>query len=229
MTVAELASSGPAPFGLDMNHDGQVYARNLPLFALAPVLAYFAWQRRLNVRAVAVVAGALTLAAVVMNAYPFEADGDTVILATLHLALALWLVVGVAYVGGDWRNGQRRMDFIRFTGEAFIYMVLIGLGGVVLLGILAGTFRAIHIDTNIVIAQWLAPCGGPAAPVVAAWLVEAKQSVIENMAPVLIRLFTPLFAGVLIAIFGRTADSYGFTANRTAALGQNVLLLVNLV
>jgi hypothetical protein len=31
------------------------------------------------------------------------------------------------------------------------------------------------------------------AVLVAAWLVEAKQSVIENMAPVLTRLFPPLF------------------------------------
>jgi hypothetical protein len=33
---------------------------------------------------------------------------------------------------------------------------------------------------------------------VASWLVEAKQSVIENIAPVLTRLFTPLFTLVLL-------------------------------
>src|SRR5256712_13336095 len=37
------------------------------------------------------------------------------------------------------------------------------------------------------------------AVMVGAWLVEAKQSVIENMAPVLTRLFTPLFTVVLVA------------------------------
>ena len=36
------------------------------------------------------------------------------------------------------------------------------------------------------------------AVIVASWLVEAKQSVIENMAPVLTRLFTPLFTVVLL-------------------------------
>jgi len=35
--------------------------------------------------------------------------------------------------------------------------------------------------------------------IVSSWLVEAKQSVIENMAPVLTRLFTPLFSAVLLA------------------------------
>ena len=37
-----------------------------------------------------------------------------------------------------------------------------------------------------------------ASTIVGAWLVESKQSVIENMAPVLTRLFTPLFAILLL-------------------------------
>jgi len=43
-----------------------------------------------------------------------------------------------------------------------------------------------------------APMRAMGAVIVGAWLVEAKQSVIENMAPVLARLFTPLFAAVLV-------------------------------
>jgi hypothetical protein len=133
--------------------------------------------------------------------------------------------------------------------------------------------------------------------VIGSWLVEAKQSVIENMAPVLTRLFTPLFAAVLVmflatllwtgrgvdiernvliafdlllvlvlglvlysisardphsppgafdtvqvvllisalladavalwAIAGRISE-FGFSPNRVAALGENVILLINL-
>ncbi len=92
------------------------------------------------------------------------------------------------------------MDFIRFTGEWFIYFVLIALGGGVLTGFTVGTFSAIGIDNETFISEWLIPCGAAAAVVVAAWLVEAKQSVIENMAPVLTRVFTPLFAVTLVAV-----------------------------
>jgi hypothetical protein len=42
------------------------------------------------------------------------------------------------------------------------------------------------------------PSGGAAAVIVAAWLVEAKKGVIENLAPVLTAIFTPLFAVMLI-------------------------------
>ena len=133
--------------------------------------------------------------------------------------------------------------------------------------------------------------------IVAAWLVEAKKSIVENLAPVLTAIFTPLFAvmlvasavGYLVAGIGRDFDrdlltvfdvlllvvlglvvygisarrpgagagamdvirlvavvaaivldvlvlvsmfarvgEFGFTPNRVAALGLNILLLVNL-
>ena len=41
------------------------------------------------------------------------------------------------------------------------------------------------------------PSGAAGAVIVAAWLVESKQRVVENMAPVLTMLFTPLFALML--------------------------------
>ena len=143
--------------------------------------------------------------------------------------------------------------------------------------------------------------GAAGAVVVAAWLVEAKKSIIENIAPVLTAIFTPLFAImllvsatvytvagigrefdrnlltvfdvlllvvlglvvygisardarddtrgaramqiirlvavvaaivldalVLVSMFARVGE-LGFTANRVAALGLNLILLVNLV
>ena len=83
------------------------------------------------------------------------------------------------------------MDFIRFSGELFIYYVLIGLGGGVLMAFTAQIFNAAGTDIEPFFETWLLPCGVVGAVLIAAWLVEAKQSVIENMAPVLARLFTP--------------------------------------
>src|SRR5918992_134628 len=47
--------------------------------------------------------------------------------------------------------------------------------------------------------EWVLPSGAAGAVIVAAWLVEWKQRVVENMAPVLTMLFTPLFAVMLAA------------------------------
>ena len=141
------------------------------------------------------------------------------------------------------------------------------------------------------------PAAPLAAVIIGSWLVEAKQSVIENMAPVLTKVFTPLFTLLLLVFLGTMiwtgnpidvqrevliafdlllvvvvglvlysvsardpqsppdffdrlqfvlivcallADAlalaaiatriseFGFTPNRTAALGENIILLVNL-
>jgi hypothetical protein len=63
--------------------------------------------------------------------------------------------------------------------------------------------------------------------VVAAWLVEAKQSVIENMAPVLTRLFTPLFAAVLVTFLGALLwTGGGLEIERNTLIQFNLLLVV---
>ena len=117
-------------------------------------------------------------------------------LVALHLPVVLWFAVAYPYMGGTIRSHQRRMDFVRFTGEWFIYYVLIALGGGVLMALTGGILQPTGVDVDRV-AEWVLPSGAAGAVVVAAWLVESKQQVVENMAPVLTMLFTPLFAVML--------------------------------
>jgi hypothetical protein len=218
------------------------------------------------------------------------------LLVAAHLPVALWFVVAYPYMNGVVRSPERRMDFVRFTGEWFIYYVLIALGGGVLLALTAFILDPTGVDSERVV-DWVLPPGAAGAVIVAAWLVESKQRVVENMAPVLTMLFTPLFAvmlagaavvyavsgfgsgfdrellGVfdallvvvlglvlygisardpstspgwmdriqLVAVLGALVldvmvlgamiariSELGFTPNRTAALGLNLVLLVNL-
>ncbi|TDB79262.1 permease prefix domain 1-containing protein [Micromonospora sp. KC721] len=225
--IAALAIKVPGLFGLDMDHDGSFYARNISLFALPALAAYFAWQRRVGVRVIGVLAALFVLGAVAVNAYPLADDSQSIVLTAIHLPIALWLVVGVAYAGGDWRSDRRRMDFIRFTGEWLIYFALLALGGGVLTAFTMGTFQAIGLDAEVFVSQWLLPCGAMAAVVVAAWLVEAKQSVIENMAPVLTRVFTPLFAATLLAfLVAFIWTSNGIDVERDVLILFDLLLVI---
>ncbi len=295
--VAALAVKAPELFGLRLDEDAGFYARNLSLFVLPLLTGYFAWKRGSDPVTRGWMAAAFVAAAVFANVYPFSPAGYTEILTAMHLPIALWLVVGIAYAGGRWSEVGGRMDFVRFSGELFIYYVLIALGGAVLTVFMVAMFESIGIDTEPFFARWMLPCGALGGVVIASWLVEAKQSVIENMAPVLTRLFTPLFAIVLLAFLatmtwmGRGPDfhrdliiafdlllavvlglllysisardprspadafdvlqvvlvisallvdavalwaiaaritEFGLTPNRVAALGENIILLVNL-
>ena len=200
--AAAVAIKVPALFGMQLDQDVGFYVRNLSFFVLPLLTGYFAWKRRLDTGTLRWLAVAFVAAGVVANVYPFAPSGYTEPLTALHLPIALWLVVGIAYAGGRWSQVGGRMDFIRFSGELFIYYVLIALGGGVLTAFMVMIFQSIRIDVEPFFQSWLLPCGAAGAVVVASWLVEAKQSVIENMAPVLTRLFTPLFAAVLVTFLG---------------------------
>ena len=225
--AAAVAIKVPALFGIRMDQNEGLYARNASLFVLPLLTAYFVWKRRLDTRTLLWLAVAFVAAAVFANVYPFAPGGSTEPLTALHLPIALWLAVGIAYAGGRWSQVAGRMDFIRFSGELFIYYVLIALGGAVLTGFMAMLFLAIGIDIEPFFESWLLPCGAAGAVLVASWLVEAKQSVIENMAPVLTRLFTPLFAALLLTFLGTLLlTGRGIGIERDMLIAFDLLLVV---
>jgi hypothetical protein len=217
----------PALFGFDLDEDAGFYARNVGLFVLPLVAGYFVWKRRVATSTVRWLAAAFVVAAVFANVYPFVREGNTEVLAALHTPIALWIVAGVAYAGSRWGEVAGRMDFIRFSGELFIYYVLIALGGGVLIGFTAGIFEAIGIDIEPYIGSWILPCGAMGGVLVASWLVETKKSVIENMAPVLARLFTPLFTIVLLVYLGIVLGTgRGVNVEREVLIVFDLLLVV---
>ncbi|GAA1764167.1 permease prefix domain 1-containing protein [Kocuria aegyptia] len=189
--------------------DEAALARNLGLLVTPFLAAYFAWKRRLTARVVAGLLVPFAVLAVVLNAYPFVPGGSTELLAALHAPVVLWLLAGIAYMGGRWRSDGRRMDFVRFTGELVIYYTLLALGGAVLVGLTFGALQVVGADLEPVLEDWILPFAVPGALVVAAWLVEAKQNVVENIAPVLTRVFTPLTIVMLLALLAVLAAAGG--------------------
>jgi hypothetical protein len=217
----------PELFGMSLHEDVSFYGPNFTLFALPWLAAFLAWRRQARRPLIGTLVALFALGAVAANAYPLAATSQSAVVTSIHLPIALWLVVGLAYVADDWRSSRRRMDFIRFTGEWFVYFVLIALGGGVLTAFMFGTFEAIGIVPEEFIAEWLLPCGAVAAVVVAGWLVEAKQSVVENIAPVLTRLFTPLFTAALLAFLVAIGwTSAGIDVEREALILFDLLLVV---
>jgi hypothetical protein len=103
--VAALAIKVPALFGIDISDDDAgFYMRNASLFALPALAAYFAWQRRVGLRVIGVLALLFIVGAVAANAYPLAADSQSLVLTAIHLPIALWLAVIGAQTGGGWTS-----------------------------------------------------------------------------------------------------------------------------
>jgi hypothetical protein len=151
----------------------------------------------------------------------------TYALAATHVPVLLWLLLGVTYAAGRWRDHPRRMDFVRFTGELGIYFALIALGGGLLLALLSATFGVVGLTVDPFVEDWILPFAVPGAFFVAAWLVEAKKSVVENMAPVLTRVFTPLTVVLLAAaLVALLAGGPFTTVDRTLLILMDTILVL---
>ncbi len=232
--AAALAVKVPALFGLRIDTGEETfYFRNASLFVLPLLTIYFVWKRGSGVASGLWLALPFAAGAVLANVFPFPkgtrgcCSSDTEVLAILHLPIALWMVVGFAYVRGRWFDDGGRMNFVRFSGELAIYYVLIALGGGVFTGFTVMMFTAIGMKPEWFIGGWLIPCGAAGAVIIGSWLVEAKQSVIENMAPVLTRLFTPLFTLLLLAFLATMAwTGNPINVKREVLIGFDLLLAV---
>ncbi|MBC7349382.1 MAG: hypothetical protein H5U05_05360 [Candidatus Aminicenantes bacterium] len=201
--------------------------RNLSFFVLPFLAIFFAVRRRLHKRHYLVLISGLVLSCLAVNLLPLRPQSQTLTLTAIHLPIALWLFLLYAYSGGKWHQPEQRMNYLRFSGEWFIYYTLIALGGFILTALTIFIFEAIGLKVENIIAEWVIPCGAAGAAIIAAWLVEHKKSVIENMAPVLTWLFSPLFT-VLLLIFvavivltGRTID-----IKREVLIGFDLLLVL---
>lgn len=200
--------------------------RNGALCVLPFLAAYFAWSRRLTAAAIAALVVAWLSTALVVNLYPFEPDGSTWVLVVIHTPVVLWFGVGVAYAAVRWQDHRSRMDFVRFTGEWAVYYFLLAAGGGALVGLTIAVFESVDVLAAEHIVTWVLPLGAGGAVLVAAWLVEAKQDVIENILPVLTRVFTPLTLAMLLAALGAFATSPDVLAVNRELLIVMALILV---
>ena len=226
--AAALLVKAPELFGVNIggrNDDAAFYARNLSLFVLPLLAGYFVWKRGFDAVRALWVALAFVGAAVFANVFRFEPDDSTQILTALHLPIAMWVVVGAAYTGARWRSSAARMESVRFSGELFIYYVLIALGGGVFTALTVLMFSAVGVGVDALFTEWVMPCGAMGAVLVGAWLVEQRRGIVGDIAPMLARVFTPLFAVMLLALLVAMVLTGGWAdMEREMLIGFDLLL-----
>lgn len=224
--AAAVAVRLPEAFGLGLADSGDAgfYARNVSLLVMPALAGWFVWLKRPPRWATGVIVAVFAASAAVINAYRFDDDSSTFVLAALHLPVLLWLVCGLARTGNRWRLSGPRMDYVRFTGEWITYGALIALAGAVFSALTVGAFVALDIDTRWM-TEWVMVAGAAAAVVVTAWLVEFWAGAVSKFASMLAYIFTPLFAAMLVVfLVAVPATGRSIEGEREALILFNVLL-----
>lgn len=190
----------PELFGLHLfGSSSFFYFKNISLFLFPFVAFYFMLNHASTRKAKIAIITVFIVTSIIINIFPSFAPKDTELLTSFHLPIFLWLITGLAFLGNQWKNSRNRMDFIRFSGETFIYGVLIFCGLMVFIMFSQLLFSAIQIDLSWFIQDYLVIYGGSAILMVSVYLVEAKKSVVENFTPILAKIFSPLFLMTMLA------------------------------
>ncbi len=164
--------------------------RLAPSLVIAAVAAYFWLQHRDRLHLVAGLA-MIVIAALYTALLPDYTD--SVSMSLIHLPILFWGVLGLVFTGRHRLAPDARIQFIRYNGELLILSALMGLGGMVFSGITVGLFKLVIENPEEWYFQNIGLMGAAAVPVAATYLYDSVFHRRTGIAPVLARVFAPLF------------------------------------
>ena len=201
------------------------FARNLCGIVAGALIAWFCAQRHSRRGVIPLVL--LAAALVDLNLLPDNSKSESVVLALLHAPFFFWSLVGFAFLGGAWKDLPGRMDYLRYNGELLVYTTIVLLGGMVLTGITLALFGMIDVKIEGWYMNYVVVYGAIASPIVATFLVEKVVGERFKIAPLLAKVFTPLFLVTGIAyLIAMILKQKNLFTDREFLIAFNVLLLV---
>ena len=200
--IVKLTEGGP-------NLNEEAMLANFFLATMPFLAGYLAWLRRIPLRTALLLAGAGVVLALAVNLYPllpgyftgvdqmtYENTSQTGILTLFHLPIVLWLLTGFVF--------STRLEFIRFTGEWGIFLILTWLAGGVIVGIIIASLNIAGVEIwrmgmgfSFLIAMLV-----PLWLFLSIWLAELTRNMVAKVLSVLTWVFTPIMLLALLIIFG---------------------------
>ncbi|PWW05079.1 uncharacterized protein DUF4153 [Paenibacillus cellulosilyticus] len=177
---------------------GDITMMNIAFGVLPFIAAYFAVNNGANKRMIYTLASIFALAIVLLNLLP-QKETDSIVLAYLHLPIFLWVIVGLAYTGNEYRIGRARLAYLKFNGEFAILYACMAISGMLLTGITMRLFELVDLDISEFYFTNIVAFGAAALSVVAAYLVSKNLKLAKNIAPYIARIFSPLVLVTLAA------------------------------
>ena len=195
------------------------YPRFAPSLVILTLGAYFWIEQRDRARLFAGLGLALTAAAYVRF---LPGDGDSVVMALIHLPVVFWAFVGLVFMGGSWRETDARIRFVRYNGELVVLASLVALGGLVFSGVTVTLFELVAENIEERYFENVAIFGVVAVPVAGTYLYDAVFNRRTAIAAVLARIFAPLF--LVMAV---TYLIVAFVAGQNPFIDRSFLITVN--
>ena len=168
------------------------YSRDLAIIVFNGIILYSFWQNRIFDQYRILIYGFILMILTLFINFLPNTKSDSVILSMIHIPLFLWCLFGLSFTSFDYKNTEKRIEFIRFNGELLTMTGLILIAGGLLAGITLRLFSVIEMDIKTFYFQYVVVIGGVAAPIVSSYLIRLYPNLTNKIAPVIARVFTPL-------------------------------------
>lgn len=193
--TAGLLAKLPEIFSID---EERFYSRNIAFLVFPFLMAYFSWKHKHAIAKLVFPAISIVLSVIYINILPGKIETDAIILACIHLPFLLWSISGYTFTGGNLKDAQKRIDYLRFNGDFVVMCAIIVLSGIIFSGLTMGLFSIIKVDIEKIYTQYIAIFGLAGIPIVGTYLVLNNPQLVNKISPVIARIFTPI---VLITLF----------------------------
>ena len=194
--VGGLIAKVPGFLGIEYD----VYLSKNIGFIVFPILSmYFIWKQKLAMTKYILPMVLFIGSAIFINSLPYNEQSSTFILSLIHLPIFLWSILGYAFVGGDIRNSQKKIAFLKFNGNFIVMTALIFISGVLFTGITIALFELLKIDIKQFYFEQIAVWALAAIPMLSTYLVQNNPQLVNKISPTIARIFTPLVFITLLA------------------------------
>ncbi|RTE06315.1 DUF4153 domain-containing protein [Paenibacillus whitsoniae] len=161
------------------------------------IAAYFVYKNAPGKKVLATLASLFVLSGVYLNLLPLEKT-DSMLLVYLHLPIFLWVVVGLAFTGKEFRSGSTRLAYLKWNGEFAILYASMAISGMLLTALTMQLFRFVGMNIEDFYFRNVVLFGAAALAVVAAYLITKNLKLARNIAPYIAKIFSPLVLVTLL-------------------------------
>ena len=168
------------------------FQKNIGFVVFPILMVFFLRKQPFSIKNILFPVISILLSALFINLFPNSIASDTFILACIHLPIFLWAVLGYVFIEGDLSFYQMKIDFLRYNGNLVVMTAILLLSGALFSGITIGLFSLIGFDIIEFYMEHIAIWGLAAIPVVASYLVQHNPQLVNNISPVIARIFTPI-------------------------------------
>jgi len=204
----------------------QFYSKNISFIVFPFLIIYFVWKQQQAITKLIFPLIVMLILVIYINFLPFSSSVDSIILACIHLPIFLWGLLGHIYMGGDFKNLEKRISFLRYNADFLVMTALILISGALFSALTMGLFSLIELDIRQFYGEYILVFSVSALPIMSTFLVQNNPKLVSKISPVIAKIFTPIVSLMLFFFLLAVIIKGKYpTNNRNALMVFNGLLI----